>query len=157
MLFPMYAQQPVNSDAGVFPETREFIESPAEYTGERVVTEGIVQQQSPIVIEAETTEGTHNLTVTGTSLSPSPGDKFRVQGTLVAPRTINSHTAFVVPPSGLWYTWGISFLAGIWVLLRLIRQWKISSSPLCVSRRDTPLTARQVFATTETETKEENA
>lgn len=157
VLFPFYAQQPVNPKAGVYPDQDEFIENSDRYVGERVVTGGFVRQASPIVIEVETTQGTHNITVSGTNLSPSLGDKVRVYGTLTAPRTINSINAFVVPQGGLWYTWGISFLAGIWVLIRLIRHWRINLSRLSFSRRDTPLTARQAFVTIVSKGGDDNA
>lgn len=157
ILFPLYAQQPVNQDAGVFPGSDEFIESPEQYRGDSVVTGGIVQQTSPIVIEIETTQGTHTVTVTGITSTPSVGDKIRIYGTLTAPQTINSINAFVVPQAGLWYTWGISFFAGMWTLLRLIRHWRLNLSQLSFSRRDTPLTFRQAFATMTVKRGDDNA
>jgi hypothetical protein len=157
VLFPLYAQQPVNPDAGVYPRSGDFLENPDQYIGERVVTGGIVQQVSPIVIEVRADQGTHLLTITGTTLTPNIGDKLRVYGTLTGPRTIHSSNAFVVPRGGLWYTWVVSFLAGLWVLARLIRHWTVEWSRLSFSRRDTPLTVRRVVARLTSTRGEDNA
>lgn len=146
MLFPLFAQQPVTPDVGVYADSDEFIKNPNQYISEPVVTEGFVQQTSPIIIRAETSHGAYNITLTDTNLSPSTGDKLRTFGTLTAPKTVKSIYSFVVPQRGLWYTWGISFLAGIWVLARLIQHWTVNLSRLSFSRRDTPLTTREVFA-----------
>lgn len=146
MLFPLFAQQPVTPDAGVYADSDEFILTPNQYISEPVVTGGYVQQTTPIIIQAETSQGAYNITLTDTNLSPSTGDKVRTFGTLTAPKTVKSIYSFVVPQRGLWYTWGISFLAGIWVLARLIQHWTVNLSRLSFSRRDTPLTAREVGA-----------
>jgi hypothetical protein len=138
-LFPAYAQQPVNEAAGVFAGAEEFTAEPALYLGDRVVAEGFVQQTSPTVVETRTSRGPSLLTITDHGLSPTEGDKLRVYGVLTASGTIQSRHAFVVPQSGRLYTWGISFAAGVWVLLRLLRHWRLDPSRLCFSPRDEPL------------------
>jgi hypothetical protein len=45
-------------------------------------------------------------------------------GTLTDSETIRASNSFAVPPSGAVYTYSISFLAGLWVLVRLVRQWR---------------------------------
>lgn len=142
LLVPAYALQPMNAEAGVFPDATEFTETPERYLGDRVVTGGFVQQTSPVVIEVETTRGKRLLTVTDSELSPAEGDKLRVYGVLTGPETIQSLNAFVVPRGGLFYTWGISFLAGLWVLSRLLRHWTVDRSRLAFRRRDAPISIR---------------
>jgi hypothetical protein len=144
-LVPMYATQPVNPDAGVFATGERFTENPDEYVGTRVVAEGRVLQTAPTVIRVETSQGVHRLTVVDSSLSPTDGDKLRVYGVLAQPNMVRSIHAFVVPQSGLWYTWGVSFLAGLWVLARLIRHWRLDSTRLCFSPRETPLSVRRLL------------
>lgn len=145
VLFPLYAVQPVNDAAGVLPDENEFLVSPDEYLGERVVSGGIVQQTDPIVIQVQARSGTQEVTIHETDISPAIGDKVRVTGILSNARTIRAQTAFVVPPSGRWYAWGISFLAGLWVLCRLIRHWRVDRTTLAFEPRAAPLSARTIL------------
>jgi hypothetical protein len=142
LLCPLYAAQPVNPEAGVYLTGNEFTQSPAQYLGDAVVTQGSVQQTSPLVIKGETTHGTAEVTVIDSDLRPESGDKVRVFGTIPGPDTIQTVNGFVVPQSGLWYTWVVSFLAGLWVLGRLIRHWTVDVSRLRIRRRDSPLSLR---------------
>lgn len=140
-LFPLYETQPVNPDAWVFPRSGDFVDAPDEYLGERVAAAGFVQETDPLVIEASNAR----ITVTGSDLSPEVGDKVRVYGVLTEPRTIDAIHAFAVPPGGLWYTWSVSFLAGLWVLGRLVRHWRFDPRRLSFSARDEPLTTGAVI------------
>lgn len=144
LLFPMYATQPVDPDAGVFADTAQFTGTPDEYLGSRVVAEGRVQQRTPMVIQVETTRGPYEITVVDSRLSPARGDKVRVYGELTGPGTVRSIHAFVVPQSSLWFTWGVSFLAGLWVLARLVRHWTIDRSRLGFYPRESPLRVRDL-------------
>lgn len=126
---------------GVYTGIDDFTESPERFFGDAIVMGGFVQQVSPLVIKVETTYGTHGVTITDSELRPEVRDRVRVFGTLTDPRTIRSHHAFVVPQGGLWYTWSVSFLAGLWVLGRLI-QWTIDVSRLRFQRRDSSLSPR---------------
>jgi len=145
VLFPLYAIQPVNDAAGVLPDENEFLVSPDEYLGERVVTGGIVQQTDPIVIQVQGRSGTQEITIHEADISPTVGDKVRVAGTLSDVRTIRAQTAFVVPPSGRWYAWGISFVAGLWVLGRLIRHWRVDRTTLAFEPRTATLSSRTIL------------
>lgn len=138
-LFPLYAQQSTAPEAGVFPNADEISTNPDAYLGAQVVMEGTVYRTSPLVIEVRSGPDTHYLTVVDSGLSPRRGDKLRVYGTFVGDGTITSDFAFAVPRSGLWYTWTVSFLAGLWVLGRLIRHWTLDLSRLSFSWRAEPL------------------
>jgi hypothetical protein len=135
-LMPLFATQPVNPSAGVFPTEDEFTTTPDSYLGETVTSGGIVQTTAPLRIEVHTPTGTDQITIVGTALTPEVGDNVRVQGTLVGPTTIRATRAFVVTQQGLWYTWSISFLAGLWVLARLVRHWTVDSQTLAFHPRD---------------------
>lgn len=138
-LFPLHATQPVNEDAWVLAGEEEFVVSPEQYVGDRVDTGGVVQSLDPLVIRVEALGGTHPVTITDTTLDPEVGDKVRAAGVLTAPGTIRATNAFVVPERGRWYAWGISFLAGVWVLGRLIRHWTVDWATLGFEPRETPL------------------
>ncbi len=144
VLCPLYAQQPVNPELGVYPDDDEFGETPEQYIGDTVVTGGIVQQVSPLVIEIETTQGPQELMIVDTALRPEVGDKVRVFGILTATGTVRSLNGFAVPRTGRWYAWGISFLAGLWVLTRLIRHWTVDWTRIRFQRRDTPISLSDV-------------
>lgn len=145
LLCPLYAQQPANRDAGVYPAMETVFETPDQYRGTPVATGGFVTGTDPITISVETTRGSHAVTILGTELSPAVGDKIRVFGTLTGPRTIRSQHAFVVPQTGLWYTWSVSFLAGLWVLSRLLRHWRFEYARVRFCRRETPLSLQEVI------------
>jgi len=157
VLLPLFAQQPVNQEAGVFPSENEFIVSSDRYIGERVVTGGVVKEISPIVIQIDTTQGKHRVSISGSELNAKRGDKIRVFGILTTPKTIRALNAFVVPQSGLWYTWTISFLAGLWVLLRLIRHWTINIPRLSFHPRKEPIVVRDTILSPYLEEKKEDA
>jgi hypothetical protein len=143
LLFPLHATQPVNPDAWVLPGDEEISESPDQYLGERVEIGGIVSETSPLTVQL--THVDYHVRVTGTELEPAVGDKIRVYGTLTGSRMITAENAFVVPQRGRWYAWGISFLAGLWVLSRLVRHWTIDRSTLGFQPRAKPLTLKRAL------------
>ncbi|ERG95779.1 MAG: hypothetical protein J07HQW2_02239 [Haloquadratum walsbyi J07HQW2] len=145
VLCPLYAQQPVNPELGVYADDNEFTETPERYIGDTVVTGGIVQQVSPLIIELETTQGQREITITDSAFRPEVGDKVRVFGTLTAAGRVQSQSGFAVPQTGRWYAWGISFLAGLWVLTRLIRHWRIDWARIRFQRRERPLSLRDIY------------
>jgi hypothetical protein len=123
----------------VLPTENKFIESANQFLGGPVVTSGIVQETTPLVIKVETNQGKHQVRITDSGLSPDPGHKVRVYGILTESRKIQALNVFIVPQSGLWHTWTISFVAGLWVLFRLVRHWTVDISALCIYRQESPL------------------
>ncbi|MFB6182987.1 MAG: hypothetical protein ABEI96_00390 [Haloarculaceae archaeon] len=138
VLFVLYAQQPVNPGAGVFPGEDELLQAPNRYVGDRVTVSGVVESTAPLVVRVDGRGGTARVTITDSGLSPDPGDTVRVYGVLTDPRTIRAVDAFAVPPSGLWYAWVVSFVAGLWTLGRLVRHWRVDASTLGFRPRDAP-------------------
>jgi len=139
LLVPLYAQQPVDRDSWVLPGNDDIADNPDQHDGQEVIVGGFVEETDPIVVRVQTKTGTHRITITGGEFAPEPGDKIRVHGTLVEtdPLTVDTIHAFVVPQAGLWYTLGISFVAGLWVLGRLVRHWRVNQSTLGFEPRET--------------------
>ena len=145
VLFPLYAVQPVNENSWVLADETQFLDDPDRYLDRPVESGGIVQETDPVVVSVDTREGTERVTITGGTIEPEPGDKVRVYGTLVEPATIDAQNAFVVPQQGRWYAWGISFLAGLWVLIRLLRHWRVEWSTLGFESRTELLTIQKAM------------
>lgn len=144
-LFPLYAQQPIDPAAHVYPEEPDVADDPTGYVGERVSLTGFVRETDPLVVRVETTDGAMSVRVVDHSLTPEPGDKVRVFGTLTATDELSATDGFVVPPRGRWYAWGISFVAGLWVLFRLVTHWRVDPATLGFRPRETPVRLRGLF------------
>lgn len=113
---------------GAYPSQEHLATDYDRYLGERVTVDGSVQTTDPVTITAEYGAGqTIRLTVTGLSTSVSEGETLRVYGVVEPDSTIRAINAFTVPRRGLWYTWTVSFVAGLWVLGRIIRYWKLDT------------------------------
>jgi len=109
---------------GDYPSEEFHGPDPESYVGERVSVAGTVQATDPLRIEVTYgTDGRAEYVVTGLEVGAERGELLRVAGRLTGPRTVEAENGFTVPRSGLWYTWGISFLAGLWVIARILRHW----------------------------------
>lgn len=113
---------------GAYPNQEHLATDYDRYLGERVSVDGFVQTTDPVTITAEYGAGhTIRLTITGLSISVSEGENLRVYGVVEPDSTIRTINAFTVPRRGLWYTWTVSFVAGLWVFGRIVRHWKLDT------------------------------
>lgn len=121
--------RPPAPELGDYPGTDEFVEAPGDYQGQQVTVNGRVVSTDPVVIRSKhgTAAGIEHveLTVTAVDATVELDDHLQVFGVLKGPRTIEATTVVLVPRTGVWYTWTISFLAGLWVLGRIISHWRI--------------------------------
>jgi len=125
---------------GAYPGAEELAHDYDRYLGERVTLGGRVIATDPVTIDAEYgNRRTIRLTVT----EPPPGieddDFVHLYGVVQPDRTIRTIDGFAVPRVGHWYTWTISFLAGLWVLGRIVRYWRVDPTDWTLTRRPTPL------------------
>jgi len=65
------------------------------------------------------------LTVEGADVDASVGDRLSVFGVLEPDGVLRAERAYTVPDSGLQYAYTVSALAGLGVLVRLFRGWRI--------------------------------
>lgn len=129
-------------DLGAYPGSDELATDYERYLGERVDLEGRVVDADPVTIVAGTDAGPPvRLTVTDLSIATTEGETLRVYGVAAPDHTIRAQNAFTVPRRGQWYAWTVSFLAGLWVLGRLCRYWRIETTAWTVVPRATPLLA----------------
>jgi hypothetical protein len=123
------------------------------WVGTRVQVGGTVVETDPVVVAAEYTawvgdgyeRGVARFTVRGLSHPVAPGEHLQVFGTARPGRTIEASNGVVVPASNYPYMYAVSFLAGCWVLARLIRGWRIDPATLAVERRRRPLSLRHAI------------
>jgi hypothetical protein len=127
---------------GAYPGTEELAGDYDRYLGERVAIGGRIVGTEPVVIVAEYgVDSELRLRVVGLddSVRPVKGDQLRVFGTVEPGRTVRALNAFTVPAWGIRYMLSVSFLAGLWMLGRIIRYWRVDWGSLALSRRERPL------------------
>lgn len=119
------------------------------YVGQPVHVSGTVVRTDPVVVAARyerwTGEryrtGVLGFTVTGLTTPVAPGQALQVYGTLTAEGTIRARNGVVVPFRNIGFMYGVSALAGLWVLVRLVRGWTVDWTTLAVEpRRGPPVT-----------------
>lgn len=127
-------------DQGAYPSHDEFLDAPHRYLGDRVVTAGRVTGTDPVLIAVERGLGPPvELAVTGVDHPVEEGNGLRVFGRLVGPREIAADESFAVPEARLAYTYVVSFLAGLWVLARVVRTWRFDRETAGLVPRSEPL------------------
>lgn len=121
--------RPPAPELGDYPGTEDVVQDPERYQGQHVSTGGEVVSTDPVVVRAEydTERGVESikLEVTDIETTVEPGDHLQVFGVFIGPRTVRATNVVVVPQTGRWYAWSISFVAGLWVLGRIISHWQI--------------------------------
>lgn len=127
------------SDAETYPSESEIVEHPDRYVGDEIVVDGPVVDTNPVVVAISGPDGeSGQFTVTGISKTVEHGDELRVYGVLTDSKSIHSFEAIVISPWELRYAWVISFLAGLWVLVRFARHWTFDRSELVFQLRQNP-------------------
>lgn len=82
------------------------------------------------------------LTVTGRVPPVAVGEHLQVVGTVRPDRTIVATDAIAVPATNFRSMYVLSFGAGCWVLVRLLRGWTVDRTALAVRRRREPIDLR---------------
>ena len=101
------------------------------YEGGYAEISGTVIETDPVVIEAEyDVDRALVLTVTNVEEPVEVGQRLRVYGIVQPGGTINAHETVVVSPWETYYAWVVSFVAGLWVLVRFRRGWRFDRSTL---------------------------
>lgn len=111
---------------GAYPDSDTVGQTPSAYVGSVVEISGRVVHTEPVVIELASRPDSRLLAVTDLTTPVVEGETLRVFGTMTGPGTVSATAAFTVPRSGFVYTYVVSFLAGLWVLSRLLGQWRFA-------------------------------
>lgn len=132
-------------EAGDYPDENDLGGTYSRYLGDRAMLSGRVTETTPVVLVTEYGAGeTLRLTVTNLSLSAANGDRLRVYGVVEPNHTIRAVDAYTQPPRAYWYASTVSFLAGLWVLGRVVRYWRLDTSDWTFEPRSKPVTPRVV-------------
>ena len=110
------------------------------YVGERVTLSGTVVETNPVIITVEYGTGeSFRATLADADQSVSEGDQVSAFGTLESPSKLVAERVIVREPWELWYMYGVSFLGGLWVLVRTLRRWRFDAERLAFVPRERPL------------------
>lgn len=139
-LMVWFGTLPPSPERGAYPTAEDLGTDYDRYVGERVAVSGIVVETSPVIIASKYAPGeTLRLTITDLSVDVMKGNQLRVYGVARPDHTIRATNAVVNPKVGQWYTWSVSFLAGLWVLGRIIRYWRFNRTAWTLEPREIPL------------------
>lgn len=133
------------------PDTDHLGYDAGRYVGERVEVSGVVINTDPVVIGAEYNyydAGERHgdfltLTVRGVDRPLEEGAVVQVYGVLESENAIAARNIVVVPARNYLYMYVVSFLAGLWVLGRLLAHWRLDPTSFALVKRATPIRARE--------------
>jgi len=126
-----------------YPTATEALERPSVYVYDHVVVSGTVIDSEPLHVK--TGQGVV-FTVTGTKSDIHIGQKIRVYGTLTDSQSVNASNVISIDRAGLWYTWSVSFIAGLWALVRIVQHWQFNTDQMGFQPREDPVSLTDVFS-----------
>lgn len=130
-----------NPAMGDYPGGGHLAADYEQYSGERVVVNGEVVDTNPVVVRYGPADDPKLfLTVTELSIQPERGDPISIFGIVRPDHTIDAinvviHDRRGLSEYGLSHTWAVSFLAGIWVLGRILNHWRLNTHDLTLQPR----------------------
>lgn len=128
-----YGSVPASATMGRFPNAGDLTDDPSDLHGHRVLVTGEIVDTDPVRLRASTASGAVTLHVDGLERTVRPGQRLQVFGVLEEDERLRAINAVEV--EGRPYAWSISFLAGLWVLARIGRQWRIDYDRLTLRPR----------------------
>jgi len=146
LLFWYGVPTPPDPQLGQVPTADHLATDADAYVGQPVQVTGTVVGTDPVVVEAgyeywsenRYRTGTLELAVTGLTTDVTPGQTLQVYGTLRDDRTIDATNSSVRTAGSRTFMYGISALAGVWVLARFVRGWTVDWDTFAVERRPEP-------------------
>jgi len=122
---------------GRFPGPEAIATDGDSLVGERVTVWGTVVATDPVIIETEPHGEPVRFTLTGKPVADAtPGTAVGAHGTLRSADRIAVERTLPQAAWELWYLYVISFVAGLWVLGRFLRGWRVDLTTLSVSSRE---------------------
>jgi len=143
-----------NPRLGYFPTGDHLAVAYDGYVGERVQVSGTVARVDPVVltvdyagwVDGRYRTGTSRLRVVGLDRPVAEGQALQVYGVVRPDRTIRAAASVVAPVGNQVYMYVVSFLAGLWVLARLVRGWTVAWDEFALRRRPRPVPVAEAVA-----------
>jgi hypothetical protein len=133
-----YGTIPTNPEMGPYPSTERYLSNQDAYRGELVTAGGFVETTDPVVIRATFNDGTVLVTLQNVETPVETGDKLRVFGRYQGGTTVRAKNVIHASQGGLVYTKSISFLAGMWILFRIVRHWRVDRDTVSIAPDSAP-------------------
>lgn len=138
---------PPNPELGYYPTADHLMVDDDSYVGEQVQVSGTVVETDPVEVFVEYASwdgeryriGSGRLRVTGAVGAVQEGQAVQIYGTVQPGGTIRATESVVVPVEDQLYMYTVSFLAGLWVLARLVRGWTVVPEQFAIRRRSRPI------------------
>lgn len=141
-----------NPTVGAYPEGEHLDANYDAWVGEKAALWGTVVETDPLVIEDEYGAGKSvRVELTDTSIDAPLGDRIAVYGVVEPGHTIRVLNAYPIPATNYLYMYAVSFLAGLWVLTRLARTWRLDTQTWVLEPRPTPLSWTHLLRDSPTE------
>lgn len=118
----------VAPEAHVYPNEYALALNHDAYVGEQVEVTAEVVSTDPLVVTEEFAYRDVRLTVEGLDIEAEPGDTVSVFGVIEEGGVLRASDGFVVEDGSLRYAVVVSLLAGLWVLGRLLRGWRVDTT-----------------------------
>lgn len=111
---------------GHYPDSEHLVREYDRYTGQHVAIGGNVLETDPVTIEIDPVGDSRlELVVEGIQQPIQPNQYVRIFGIANDDQSITAIRTVAIPPNAYRYTYAVSFLAGLWVLGRIISQWRV--------------------------------
>jgi hypothetical protein len=111
---------------GAYPTGEDLGGDYDRYVGERAVVAGPVVETDPLVVAVADGDGSPvRYRLVGAGQSLDHGDDLWAFATVEPDHTLRVERSVVLTPAGQGYARGISLLAGLWVLARVVRDWRV--------------------------------
>lgn len=136
-----------NPRLGYYPTEDQLALDYDSYVGAQVQIGGTVKETDPVEVVVihqnwngeEYQRGTSRLRVTGSVEGMTPGQAVQIYGTVQPDGTIHAEKSVVVPIENHLYMYTVSFLAGLWVLARIVWGWTVVWDEFALRRRTRPV------------------
>lgn len=124
-----------------YPGVSDIHETPDEYVGDRISVDGTVVDMDPLTIETTVAGDRITFVIENADPDVAAGDHLVVFGTLQPNNHVTAIDTVHREPWEAYYMYVVSFLAGLWVLARLVDGWTLDTDDwTIVPRTDPPRT-----------------
>ena len=122
-----------------YPENEDVFTDPDEYVGQQVSVGGTVVNTDPLTVETSVQGERVTFVVENADPNVSTRDQLSVFGTWQSDHSVTATNVVHREPWEFSYMYVVSFLAGLWVLARLVNRWTLDSTDWAIVPRTEPL------------------